>query len=323
MMLSSVRLLNYRSFLRQFRYAGTIRLTESHKEFLQLVREHGTGDIKLDVIDNIAKITISNTATRNSVTGRMMMRFATVVDEIESWKELRVQENVVGLIIQGAGKDSFCAGADFSLVKTIVNTSQRGSLMSSFMTDATNRLRNCGLISVAFINGPAIGGGAELTTIADFRIMPMSSSVYIEFVHAKLGACPGWGGARRITSIVGRKEALKLCVTSRRIAATEAIAIGLVDEAITDLPALLQSSEKHYSDEEYDDAIFRACRDFLDPYLNPRLYPGSVRAIKEAIASVEYADPSGSKQVEADMFASRWFSSDNSRVFESTVVSEK
>ena len=180
-------------------------LTETHKEFLQLVGEHGGGNIGLSICENIAKITISNAVTRNSITGRMMMHFANVVDEIESWKDEGGHDSIIGLIIQGK-ESSFCAGADFNLVKTIVNTSHRGSLMSSFMTDAMNRLRCCGLISVVFINGPAIGGGAEMMTIADFRIMPLNDSIFIEFVHAKLGASPGWGGARRLTSIVGRKE---------------------------------------------------------------------------------------------------------------------
>jgi enoyl-CoA hydratase/carnithine racemase len=50
-----------------------------------------------------------------------------------------------------------------------VNTSEKGLSMSLFMTDAFARLRTSGLISLCLINGPAVGGGSELTTVCDYR----------------------------------------------------------------------------------------------------------------------------------------------------------
>jgi ethylmalonyl-CoA/methylmalonyl-CoA decarboxylase len=76
-------------------------------------------------------------------------------------------------------------------VNDIVNTPERGLMMSKYMTDALNRLRQSDIISIAAINGKAIGGGAELTTTTDFRIMSESIDNYISFIHAKLGAAPG------------------------------------------------------------------------------------------------------------------------------------
>ena len=56
--------------------------------------------------------------------------------------------------------------------------------MSLVMHAATNRFRSLPLISVAAIEGAAVGGGAELTTCCDHRIL--SHDAYIHFVHAKM-----------------------------------------------------------------------------------------------------------------------------------------
>ena len=56
--------------------------------------------------------------------------------------------------------------------------------MSQCMHKITNRLWNLPLVSVAEVNGKAVGGGAELTTICDFRIVEPNAC--IQFVHARM-----------------------------------------------------------------------------------------------------------------------------------------
>lgn len=108
------------------------------------------------------------------------------------------------------------------------------------MTDAFTRLRCSGFVSVCLINGSAVGGGAEIATVCDYRykinfienffhprehyyivltkfldalnniffhirLMIDTPEKYIRFIHAKIGASPGWGGASRLVSIVGEK----------------------------------------------------------------------------------------------------------------------
>ena len=50
-----------------------------------------------------------------------------------------------------------------------MNTPELAILMSQFMTDAFTRLRCSGLVSVCLINGTAVGGGAEIATVCDYR----------------------------------------------------------------------------------------------------------------------------------------------------------
>ena len=78
------------------------------------------------------------------------------------------------------------------------------------MQTSLTRLRRLGLVSVALIEGYAIGGGAEISTSTDFRVMVSQEKSYIRFIHNSLSLCPGWGGASRLTQIIGRKSALRV-----------------------------------------------------------------------------------------------------------------
>ena len=87
-----------------------------------------------------------------------------------------------------------------------------------------------------------MGGGAELSTCTDFRIMMNSPSAYIKFVHARIGAAPGWGGTKRLVSIVGRTSALDLLASSRALSAEEALKLKFADLLID--PALSENGNK-------------------------------------------------------------------------------
>ncbi|KAJ1438591.1 ClpP/crotonase-like domain-containing protein, partial [Ochromonadaceae sp. CCMP2298] len=201
-------------------------LAEAHGRFLFLVEDHGSGSVDLVRHQRFYEIVLNNPSKRNSISGRMMNDLAGVVDTII---EESSQGDRVGVVLRGKGDKAFCSGADLTLVKEVVNTSEKGELMATFMTDALNRLRQSCLVSVCVLNGPALGGGAEMATACDYRLMPDDEQVYIQYVHAKIGASPGWGGARRLASIVGRRHALRFCGTSEKVWAAEAQMAGLVD----------------------------------------------------------------------------------------------
>ena len=267
-----------------------------------MVGQQGDGTISLEIHDKVAVISISNPLKRNAISGKMMVQFAMIVDTIVpsiASSNATSCNNLVGIVLLGQGNEAFCAGADFSLAKYIVNTSERGVLMAGFMTDALNRIRQSGLVSVCVVNGPALGGGAEITTACDFRLMNHRDNNFIQFVHAKIGASPGWGGARRLTQIVGRRAALRLCAASTPMKSADALQAGFVDDLI-ECDGVDDSDASHLA----------AGLAFLRPF-TAQPYPGSVRAIKTAVASVEDCSVEESKRVEVDMFAQRWFGPDN------------
>lgn len=89
------------------------------------------------------------------------------------------------------------------------------------------RLQSLPMITCALVQGAALGGGAELLTACDFRLM--TSAAKIGFVHIKLGITAAWGGGSRLAQIIGPKNALKMMITGQRLGAEEAMKIGLVD----------------------------------------------------------------------------------------------
>lgn len=278
-------------------------LVEQHSEFLDLVKGHGEGDILLTKHESYVGLVISNQTKRNSITGKMMFKLAHIVDELIA-EQFEGQGKTVAIVITGAGSDAFCSGADLNLAKEVLDTPMKGGLMSAFMTDALNRLRQCSLISVCSLNGPALGGGSEITTTCDFRIMPADSTSYIQFIHAKIGACPGWGGARRLTHIVGRSNAIMACAGSIKLFAPEARSMSFIDAIY---PPFDPSLGAEGSPEAH--AIAEGAK-FLQPFLTQK-FPGSVRAIKQAIAGVEHLDTQASMDLEARLFRQRWAGSDN------------
>eukprot|EP01031_Cornospumella_fuschlensis_P035896 gene35896-43540_t len=225
----------------------------------------------------------------------MMKDIAEIVDHLTLSEDMK-SSDCVAVILRSTGDDIFSSGADFGLASAVINSPDNGLLMSRFMTNALNRLRSSGYISVCAVTGSALGGGAELITTTDFRIMSSAKNHFVQFIHAKLGASPGWGGARRLTEIVGRQSALRLLASAERVAADQALRIGLVDQVI---PQAL-------SDQDWRAASLA----FLQPYTSMP-YPKSVRAVKQAIGGVEGAEIGSAILHEQQMFYERWFSADN------------
>lgn len=277
-----------------------------------MVKGHGDGDISLVDRENYVELILNNPAKRNSITGKMMYRFAEIVDELVNPQPDGVDRSkVVAIVLTGAGKEAFCSGADLVLAKEVLDTPTKGGHMSNFMTDALNRLRQSNLISVCCLNGPALGGGSEITTACDFRVMPNDEGTYIQFIHAKIGASPGWGGARRLTNIVGRSHALLACAGSLKLNAEAALNMRLVDAIY---PPYDATTMKDTTPEAY--AISQGVK-LLQPFLVQK-FPGSVRAIKQAVAGVEDLDAAHSKSVEAELFRQRWAGSDNKAALKAT-----
>ncbi|CAG12896.1 unnamed protein product, partial [Tetraodon nigroviridis] len=167
----------------------------------------------------VAVLTVNNPSRRNAFSGSMMVELEQKVSQLESWTQGK------GLIVCGAG-GTFCSGSDLNAVRAIANP-QDGMKMCMFMQNTLTRLLRLPLISVALVEGVALGGGAELTTACDFRLMAPGS--LIQFVHKHMGLVPGWGGAARLVRIVGSRSALKLLAGAVKAGPELSLQMGLTD----------------------------------------------------------------------------------------------
>jgi len=225
--------------------------------------EHSSSLSKLG--STTALITLKNPASRNALTGKMMAELADTVDILESNESF--QKSLTAVIVRGdAG--FFCAGADIGVAKDHLLSSEGGRLMSTVMIDTLTRFRHLPFVTVAAIEGMAVGGGAELTTAMDYRII--NKEAKLRFVHAHMGVSPGWGGATRLVRLIGRNRALELLGTAQPSDSDQSLKLGLVDEIVS-------------SDSTMDDTLVT----FLDRFIHA--HPGVLHAAKEVVAGVEDA----------------------------------
>ncbi|OQR96310.1 hypothetical protein ACHHYP_16095 [Achlya hypogyna] len=176
-------------------------------------------------LPHTAVIEIRNAPARNALSGKMMAELADVVTTLES------HGNALSAVVLRGADGHFCAGADIRVAKAHLSSPEGGALMSRVMTSTLTRLRQLPLISVAIVEGAAMGGGAELTTSCDFRLL--AHNARLQFVHANMGVSPGWGGAARLVKLVGRQHALRLLARTEKVSPVHALAIGLADEVST------------------------------------------------------------------------------------------
>lgn len=189
------------------------------------------------------------------------------------------------MIIQG--KDGFfCSGGDLTTVKEIA-THEGGRQMGLLMQDNLKRLERLPLITVAVVQGKAIGGGAEICTAADFRLMTHSAE--IGFVHIRMGITAGWGGGSRLVQLVGPTKALDLMSTGKRLTADQALEAGLISDILL-------------CDEE-DDVINKS-RDWLKPYISGACEP--LKAIKNIVTAAKLLPIEEALKMELEIFSSVW-----------------
>ena len=237
---------------------------------LQGGRPRRPGQIRLDLDGPVARLWLDNPAARNAVTVGMMIDLATSVDALTRF-------DGAGLIVASAHPGPFCSGGHLGDVKEALLDGQAGLAMARAMTSVLDALAALPLVSVVAVDGPAIGGGAELLTACDHRVA--GPGARIAFVHASLGVAPGWGGAARLVRIVGARTALRLLSTAASVDGDGARAIGLVDATGA--------------------SAIDTAQTFLAPVL--ALPPAGVRAVKAQVASAFRADDR-----EARVFAEIW-----------------
>jgi enoyl-CoA hydratase/carnithine racemase len=133
----------------------------------------------------------------------------------------------------------FAAGADIKHMATA--DADAFAAYGQALRDVLGRFADPGWISIAAVEGLALGGGLELALACTLRVA--GAQARFGLPEVKLGLIPGAGGTQRLPRLVGRGRALDIMLTGRQVPAEEAVAIGLVsrlaasgraqDEALT------------------------------------------------------------------------------------------
>ncbi len=143
----------------------------------------------------------------------------------------------VGAIVLTGGRKLFAAGADIKAMATF--GPQEIAPVVSALGDACDLLASLPKISIAAVNGYALGGGFELALAADLRYLASDATVGQPEVN--LGVIPGAGGTQRIVHLAGAGVARDLVYTGRIVAAEEAHRLRLA-ERVAEPDAVLETA---------------------------------------------------------------------------------
>lgn len=128
-------------------------------------------------------------------------------------------------VVLRSGVDGyFGAGADLTVVRGAEPEAFRAYVMS--VREAVEAVADLPAITLAAIDGVALGGGLELALACDLRFA--SPRARLGLPEVRLGLLPGAGGTQRLTRMIGRAAALELMLSGRQADAEEAVALGLV-----------------------------------------------------------------------------------------------
>lgn len=133
------------------------------------------------------------------------------------------------VLLTGAGR-AFCAGGDLA---GYVSLYQRPEEFRQFLLDLRDMLlaiEASGRLFIAVVNGSCAAGGLELLLACDLVLA--ANEAQIGDAHLNFGQLPGAGGSQRLPRAIGALRAKQLMFTGKFLSGQEALAIGLVNEAV-------------------------------------------------------------------------------------------
>jgi enoyl-CoA hydratase/carnithine racemase len=192
-----------------------------------------TAGLRYTVAGPVATITLDRPEVRNAQTPTMWRALAAIGRDIGD--DVRV------VVVRGAGH-SFSAGLDRRMLDPADTSGEESVAGLLALTDddlsATidefqqgfTFLRDPRFVSIAAVQGHAIGAGLQLALACDLRVL--ADDARLSMREAALGLVPDLTGTKPLVECVGYARALEICATARTVDAAEAVAIGLAQSAV-------------------------------------------------------------------------------------------
>ena len=186
--------------------------------------------VRLACAEGIAWVTLDRAEKRNALDGPTL-------DELKAAIMGVVEEARCGvLVLTGAGT-TFCAGADLSGLKSIADPDERKRAFAPTAAYIAERIREivhllltADLVSIAAINGPAVGGGWIMALGCDFRLATPDARFW--FPEIELGRAIGEPSIDTLVELAGPTAAREIALTARRYSAEDALRLGLLTRIV-------------------------------------------------------------------------------------------
>ncbi len=221
------------------------------------------GDIRYEVAEGIAKITIDRPEVRNA------FRPQTLVEVSDALERAREDVSVGVIVLTGEGPLAFCSGGDQRVRGDsgylLDPEAGRSGVGRFHVTDLQVQIRRLPKPVVAMVAGYAIGGGHVLHIVCDLTIA--ADNARFGQTGPRVGSFDGGFGASVLSNLVGPKKAKEIWFLCRQYGADEALEMGLVNTIV----AL----------EELEHETVRWCREMLS------LSPFSLRLLKASFHAAE------------------------------------
>ncbi len=232
----------------------------------------GTDTVKIEVAGRVGIITFSRPESRNALHDDMFVPMFNAIEEF-------VADPYVGCIVLTGEGSAFCAGGDVRLGMGRRSDGSKPTRDERIENLAANArlsvvLRESPIVTIAAVNGAAVGAGMALALACDLRIATASA----KFIGgwARLGLSGDFGGPWLLARRIGEARALEMLATNATMDADDALRLGLVERVVPD--------------EAFDDAwrawaaLFASRSKTATGYLKQNLDNASTMSLTDAIA---------------------------------------
>jgi enoyl-CoA hydratase len=148
-----------------------------------------------------------------------------MLNDLEACIEVANQEDQIrAIVITGSGNKVFCAGAD----RSEINNRNWRSVLNLKSASVFKKIRESSKISIAAINGAAVGGGFELAISCDLRIAQSKAQFWLP--EPEFGLLPAAAATHLLPKYIGMFRAKDLILGGARWTADDALKAGLLSE---------------------------------------------------------------------------------------------
>ncbi|MFJ7747316.1 enoyl-CoA hydratase [Peribacillus sp. NPDC097295] len=192
-----------------------------------------TNLVRVEKENMLAIVTIDNPPL-NVISKQVLQGLLGIFTQLENDNE------IVAVLITGAGDMAFAAGADIKEFPQMMgNPNMMETVRESH--EILTKIDKFPKPTIAALNGITLGGGCELALACDLRVA--EASVQIGLPEVKLGLFPGAGGTQRLSRLVGNAKAKEIIFTGDPLTAQEAERIGLVNKVVEQGDGLMESKK--------------------------------------------------------------------------------
>ncbi|SIQ59505.1 short chain enoyl-CoA hydratase [Rhizobium sp. RU35A] len=189
-------------------------------------------DVHLDIRGRIAEIRLDNPLKLNAFTVDMLARLAAHLDTIER------DAQIACVLVTAEGEKAFCSGADINGWGDLTPAEFARHWVRGGHR-IFDRLARLSKPTIAVLNGHAFGGGLELASACDIRVMTPRATIALP--EAAVGIVPGWSGTQRLARLLPEPVLKEMALFGRRISAERALQFGFAAEVGEDVRALAEA----------------------------------------------------------------------------------